>query len=45
MREVLNITGQQKIQVKFVGNGHVETTYPDQGQTLDDDRNMTVILK
>ncbi|MGZ3727358.1 MAG: penicillin-binding transpeptidase domain-containing protein [Pseudobdellovibrio sp.] len=45
MREVLNITSEQKIQVKFVGAGKVESTYPDQGQALDDDRNMTVILK
>jgi cell division protein FtsI (penicillin-binding protein 3) len=45
MREVLKITGEQKIQVKFVGNGRVETTYPEPGQTLDSDRNMTVILR
>ena len=45
MREVLNVTSEQKIQVKFVGSGRVESTYPEQGQPLDDDRNMTVILK
>jgi cell division protein FtsI (penicillin-binding protein 3) len=45
MREVLKITGQQKIQVKFVGNGRVESTYPEQGQQLDNDRNMTIILR
>lgn len=45
MREVLNIASEQKIQVKFVGSGRVESTYPDQGQMLDNDRNMTVILR
>ena len=45
MREVLKITGEQKIQVKFVGTGRVENTYPEQGQSLDDDRNVTVILR
>lgn len=45
MREVLAVAAEQKIQVKFVGAGKVETTYPDQGQTLDVDRSMTVILR
>lgn len=45
MREVLNVTSEQKIQVKFVGSGRVEATYPEQGQNLDGDRNMTIILK
>lgn len=45
MREVLKITGQQKIEVKFVGSGRVESTYPEQGQQLDSDRSMTVILR
>ena len=45
MREVLTVAAEQKIQVKFVGSGKVENTYPDQGQTLDADRNMTVILR
>lgn len=45
MREVLNVASDQNIQVKFVGAGRVDTTYPDQGQPLDGDRNMTVILK
>lgn len=45
MREVLTIAGEQKIQVKFVGKGKVEATYPDSGQSLDEDRTMTVILK
>lgn len=45
MREVLNIAAEQKLQVKFVGSGRVESTYPDQGQSLDADRNMTVILR
>lgn len=45
MREVLNVASEQKIQVKFVGSGRVESTYPDQGQALDADRTMTVILR
>ena len=45
MREVLNVAAEQKIQVKFVGSGRVESTYPDQGQSLDEDRTMTVILR
>ena len=45
MREVLNVAAEQKIQVKFVGSGRVETTYPEQGQALDTDRTMTVILR
>lgn len=45
MREVLNVAADQSIKVKFVGSGRVESTYPEQGQSLDDDRTMTVILK
>ncbi len=45
MREVLNVASEQKIQVKFVGTGRVDSTYPDQGQMLDADRTMTVILR
>jgi cell division protein FtsI (penicillin-binding protein 3) len=45
MREVLNVASDQNIQIKFVGAGRVNSTYPDQGQALDGDRNMTVILK
>jgi hypothetical protein len=45
MREVLSLAAEQKIQVKFVGSGKVETTYPDEGQDLDVDRKMTVILR
>ena len=45
MREVLTVAAEQKIQVKFVGSGKVEATYPEQGQNLDADRNMTVILR
>ena len=45
MREVLSIASEQKIQVKFVGSGKVDSTYPEQGEPLDEDRNMTVILR
>jgi cell division protein FtsI (penicillin-binding protein 3) len=45
MREVLNIAAEQKIQVKFVGTGKVDSTYPEPGESLDEDRNMTVILR
>ena len=45
MREVLNVAAEQKLQVKFVGSGRVESTYPEQGQSLDTDRTMTIILR
>ena len=45
MREVIGIASEQKIQVKFIGYGKVETTYPEQGQPLNENREMTVILK
>ena len=45
MREVIGIAAEQKIQVKFVGSGKVETTYPEQGQPLNPNREITVILK
>lgn len=45
MREVLDIAAEQKIQVKFIGSGKVDMTYPEQGSQLKDDRQMTVILK
>ncbi|MEQ1721679.1 MAG: penicillin-binding transpeptidase domain-containing protein [Pseudobdellovibrio sp.] len=45
MREVIGVVAQEKIQVKFIGSGKVESTYPEQGQTLGEDRQITVILK
>jgi cell division protein FtsI (penicillin-binding protein 3) len=45
MREVIGIAAEENIQVKFVGAGKVETTYPDANQSLDENRQMTVILK
>lgn len=45
MREVINIASEEKIQVRFVGSGKVESTYPEQGQPLNSNREMTVILK
>lgn len=45
VREVLAKAAEQQIQVRFVGSGHVESTWPEAGETLSDDRNMTVFLK
>lgn len=45
MREVIGIAAEEKILVKFIGSGKVESTYPDQGQPLNDSRELTVILK
>lgn len=45
VREVLAKAAEQQIEVKFVGNGRVESTWPDTGQSLSDDRHMTVYLK
>ncbi len=45
MREVIGIASEQKIKVKFVGSGKVEKTVPEQGQTFNQNRDLTVILK
>lgn len=45
LREVIGIASEEKIRVKFVGSGKVESTYPEQGQPLNEEREMTVILK
>lgn len=45
MREVIAIAAEEKIQIKFLGSGKVESTYPEQGQSLGADRQLTVILK
>ncbi|OFZ31546.1 MAG: cell division protein [Bdellovibrionales bacterium RIFCSPHIGHO2_01_FULL_40_29] len=45
VREVLSRASEQQIQVKFVGTGRVESTWPAEGEALGADRNMTVYLK
>ncbi|MEK6627433.1 MAG: penicillin-binding transpeptidase domain-containing protein [Bdellovibrionota bacterium] len=45
LREVINIASEEKINVKFVGSGKVEFTYPEQGQPLNENREVTVILR
>ena len=45
MREVIGIASEQKIQVKFVGSGKVESTFPEPGQNLNLNRELTVILR
>ncbi len=45
VREVLAKAAEQKIEVRLVGEGRVESTWPDAGQSLGDDRHMTIILK
>ena len=45
VREVLQKVNQQDIKVKFVGSGKVDKTFPEAGEALGPDREMTVILK
>ncbi|MBC7743195.1 MAG: cell division protein [Bdellovibrionaceae bacterium] len=45
VREVLSRAASQKIEVKLVGSGRVESTWPEAGQELPSDRHMTVFLK
>lgn len=45
VREVLNIAAEQKISVKLIGEGEVESTKPEAGEALNNLRQMTVILK
>lgn len=45
VREVLAKAAEQQIEVKLVGDGRVESTWPDAGQSLSDDRHMTIFLK
>lgn len=45
LREVLSIAADEQLKIKFVGSGAVESTVPEQGQPLDELRQMTVILK
>lgn len=45
VREVLAKAAEQKIEVRLVGEGRVESTWPDAGESLGDERHMTIILK
>ncbi len=45
MREVLARAADQRIEVKFVGSGRVDSTWPEAGEVLPADRHMTVFLK
>jgi cell division protein FtsI (penicillin-binding protein 3) len=45
VREVLAKAAEEKIEIKLVGDGRVDSTWPDAGQVLTDDRHMTVFLK
>lgn len=45
VREVLTRAAEQQIEVKFVGDGRVDSTWPEAGHALSEDRHMTVFLK
>ncbi|MFZ3228634.1 MAG: penicillin-binding protein 2 [Pseudobdellovibrio sp.] len=45
VREVLQRAAEQQIQVKFIGSGRVENTWPAEGGALGADRSMSVFLK
>ncbi len=45
VREVLSKASEQQLQIKFVGAGRVDSTWPAEGQPLNTDRDMTVFLK
>lgn len=45
IREVLAKASEQKLNVKFVGNGRVEKTSPEAGEQLPEDRTMKIYLK
>lgn len=45
VREVLAKAAEEKIEVKLVGEGRVESTSPEAGQNLSDDRHMTIFLR
>jgi cell division protein FtsI (penicillin-binding protein 3) len=45
VREVLAKAAEQKIEIKFVGSGRVENTWPESGADLGPDRHMTIFLK
>lgn len=45
VREVLQKVHQQDIKIKFLGSGQVDKTWPEAGEALNPDREMTVFLK
>jgi cell division protein FtsI (penicillin-binding protein 3) len=45
VREVLEKVHQQDIKIKFIGQGQVTKTWPEAGEALNQDRQMTVFLK
>ncbi len=45
VREVLTRASEQKIEIKFVGSGRVDSTWPVAGESLSSGRHMTVYLK
>ncbi len=45
VREVLSRASEQQIQIKFIGNGRVDSTWPAEGASLPIDRTMSVFLK
>ncbi len=45
VREVLQKVHQQDIKIKFIGQGQVSKTWPEAGEALNQDRQMTVFLK
>ncbi len=45
VREVLQKVHQQDIKIKFMGSGQVSKTWPEAGEALNPDRQMTVFLK
>lgn len=45
VREVLQKIHQQEIKIKFIGSGQVQKTWPEAGEALNPDREMTVFLK
>lgn len=45
VREVLSRASEQQIQIKFIGAGRVDSTWPAEGAVLGADRNMSVFLK
>lgn len=45
MREVLSKASEQQLQVKFVGSGRVENTWPPPGEELPNNRQMVIYLK
>ena len=45
VREVLSRASEQQLQIKFIGSGRVDSTWPAEGAQLTNDRSMSVFLK